>query len=62
MFVLLAHCKNITQDTVYVAIINDGWPAIHDHDYEIIFNAHKFLKAETESDTADKKVEYFSAL
>ena len=47
---------------MYVAVINDGWPAIHDRDYEIIFNARKFLKAETESETGDKKVEYFSAL
>lgn len=52
--------KNITQDTAYVAVINDRWPAIHDH--EIIFNARKFLKAETESEIGDKKVEYFSAL
>ena len=44
---------------MYVAVINDGWPAIHDRDYEIIFNARKFLKAETESETGDKKVEYF---
>jgi hypothetical protein len=43
-------------------MVNDRWPAIHDHDHEIIFNARKFLKAETESEIGDEKVEYFSAL
>jgi hypothetical protein len=29
---------------------------------KIIFNARNFLKAEKESETGNKKVEYFSAL
>jgi hypothetical protein len=38
-------------------MVNGGWPVIHGQGHEIIFNAGKFLKPQTESETGDKQVE-----